>query len=69
MSRVVGVEIKATASAASRDARHLIWVRDQLGDRFVAGIVLSTGHGIYPLAERITAVPIAALWASRASLR
>lgn len=61
--RVVGVEIKATAAAACRDARHLIWLRDQLGDRFVAGIVLGTGRGIYPLAERITAAPIAALWA------
>ncbi len=62
--RVVGVEIKATASAATHDARHLAWLRDQLGDRFVAGVVLGSGRGIYPLGERITAVPIAALWAS-----
>lgn len=61
--RVVGVEIKATASAAHHDARHLVWLREQLGDRFVTGVVLGTGREIYPLGERITAVPIAALWA------
>lgn len=61
--RVVGVEIKATASAGSNDARHLAWLRDQLGSRFVAGVVLTSGRAVYPLGERITAVPIAALWA------
>lgn len=62
--RVVGVEIKATASAGTNDARHLAWLRDQLGPRFVAGVVLNSGRAVYSLAERITAVPIAALWAS-----
>lgn len=61
--RVVGLEIKATAAPSRHDARHLAWLRDQLGDRFVAGAVLNTGRWIFPLGERITAVPIAALWA------
>jgi len=60
--RIVGVEIKATASPSAADARHLAWLRDQLGDRFVAGVVLSTVNSIYPLGERLAAVPIAALW-------
>jgi predicted AAA+ superfamily ATPase len=63
---VVGIEIKAAAAARSTDARHLHWLREQLGDRFVAGIVLGTGRAIYPLGERITHVPIAALWGSSA---
>lgn len=62
--RVVGVEIKATASASIHDARHLVWLRDQLGARFTAGVVLNSGRAVYPLGEQITAVPIAALWAS-----
>ncbi|WP_233357247.1 ATP-binding protein [Saccharomonospora iraqiensis] len=61
--RVVGMEIKASASPSVADTRHLAWLRDELGDRFVAGIVLHTGKSIFPLDERITAVPIAALWA------
>lgn len=60
--QVVAVEIKATAAARASDARHLAWLRDQLGSRFVAGVVLGTGRAIYPLGERLTAVPIAALW-------
>jgi hypothetical protein len=60
------VEIKATASAGSNDARHLAWLRDQFGSRFVAGVVLTSGRAVYPLGERITAVPIAALWAPQA---
>jgi len=39
-----------------------MWLRDQLGDRFVAGAVLNTGRWVFPLGERVTAVPIAALW-------
>ena len=61
--RVLGLEIKATAASSRDEARHLAWLRDQLGDRFVAGAVLNTGRWIFPLGERIAAVPIAALWA------
>lgn len=62
--RVVGLEITATASPSAHDARHLGWLRDQLGDRFAAGAVLNTGRWSYPLGDRLTAVPIAALWGS-----
>ncbi len=60
--RIVGVEIKATASPSAADAHHLAWMRDQLDDRFVAGVVLSTASSIYPLGDRLSTVPIAALW-------
>lgn len=61
--RVVGIEMKASAGPSANDARHLAWLRDQLGERFTGGIVLHTGKAIYPLGDGITAVPIAALWA------
>jgi predicted AAA+ superfamily ATPase len=60
--RVVGIEIKASASPTVKDARHLVWLQDQLGDRFIRGVVLHTGPRAYELAESITAVPICALW-------
>ena len=60
--RVVGIEVKASAAPRIEDARHLIWLRDRLGDRFVAGVVLHTGPRVYRLGERILAVPICALW-------
>lgn len=31
------------AAVDRHDARHLMWPRDQLGDRFAAGVVLHTG--------------------------
>lgn len=60
---VVGIEIKAHASPTPAMARHLMWLHDQMGDRFVAGIVFHTGPRAFQLAEQIWALPIASLWA------
>lgn len=60
--RVVPMEVKASGGPQARDARHLVWLREQITEQFVAGVVWHTGRWIYPLGERITAVPIAALW-------
>ena len=59
---IIGIEIKATASPSSHDARHLAWLRDEERDRFLAGLVLHTGPGIIPLGDRLHAAPISALW-------
>ncbi|MBI2892065.1 MAG: ATP-binding protein [Deltaproteobacteria bacterium] len=61
--RIIAVEIKADSGPGREAARHLAWLRDELGDRFVAGVVLHTGPRVYPLGERITAAPIGTLWA------
>lgn len=60
--RIVGIEIKARSAVTREHARHLIWLRDQLGDAFTAGVVLHTGPRVYRLDDRIHAVPIACLW-------
>jgi len=61
--RVIGIEIKAGAApTARRDAKHLLWLREALGDRFVAGVVFHTGPQLYELDERIIAAPISVLW-------
>ncbi len=61
--QVIGIEIKATSSPERSDARHLEWLQSQVGDRFLAGLVLHTGPASYNLADRITAAPISTLWA------
>jgi predicted AAA+ superfamily ATPase len=61
--RVVGVEVKASAAPTRADAAHLSWLRDQLGERFVAGAVLHTGPRPFQLDEQIYALPIASIWA------
>ena len=60
--RIIGIEIKADSAPGQPAARHLAWLRDELGDRFVAGVVLHTGRHVYALGERITAAPICAIW-------
>ena len=40
--RILGFEVKAGASVAPGDTRHLAWLRDELGDRLVAGVVFHT---------------------------
>jgi predicted AAA+ superfamily ATPase len=61
--QIVGIEVKASAAPDRDAAKHLSWLRDNLGDRFTAGVVLHTGNRSYPLGERIVAAPICTLWA------
>lgn len=63
--RVLAFEIKASSAATASDARHLAWMRDQLGDRFIGGVVFHTGPHVFPLGDQITALPISAIWAAR----
>ena len=60
---LIGIEIKAHSAPSRADARHLVWLRDQIGDRFRAGAVLHTGPARFQLGEPIEAIPICALWA------
>ncbi len=59
---VLAIEIKATAAPKASDARHLAWLRDRLGERFLAGAVLHTGPRPFTLGERILALPICSIW-------
>ena len=59
---VVALEVKADSAPGADAARHLAWLRDALGGRFVAGIVLHTGPRTYALGDRIVAAPICSLW-------
>lgn len=59
--RVIAIEVKSGAPATS-DAKHLAWLREEIGVRFVAGLILHTGPLPYRLSDRIAAAPIACLW-------
>lgn len=60
--RIIAIEIKASAAPKRTDAKHLEWLRDTLGDNFLAGAVLHTGPRPFQISERIFALPIATLW-------
>ena len=59
---VIGFEVKADAAPGPDAARHLRWLRDALGDRFVAGAVVHTGPRPWRIDNDIYAIPICALW-------
>ena len=59
---LLAFEVKADAAPDLGSARHLAWLRERLGPRFVFGVVFHTGPGLYELDDGIFAVPICALW-------
>lgn len=59
---IVGIEVKASSSPRPGDFKGLEYLRDRLGSRFVAGVVLHTGTRALPFGDRLWALPIATLW-------
>lgn len=60
---IVGVEVKAGATVQARDFSGLKHLRDNLGERFRAGVVLYCGPQTLPAGDRLWAVPISGMWA------
>lgn len=61
-NRIVGIEIKTSASLKSRDFSGLHKLRAACGDQFKAGIVLYDGEVSTPHKNGMFAVPIRRLW-------
>lgn len=61
---VAAIEVKTAASAMSADFRGLRHLRDRLGERFKAGVLLYTGESTVPFGDRLAAVPLCGLWTS-----
>jgi hypothetical protein len=60
--RVVGLEVKSSASIQSKDFKGLQALSETLGDAFHRGIVLYTGTEVLPFGPRLWAMPVSALW-------
>ena len=59
---VVGIEVKAGATARPDDFRALGRIREALGDQFVCGILLHDGDRIQQAGPRLFAMPVKVLW-------
>lgn len=59
---IAGVEVKSAASVKRKDFAGLRYLRDKLGTRFKAGVVLYTGERTLPFGDRLAAVPLCGLW-------
>lgn len=61
--QLIAFEFKAGREPDRRDARHLLWFRDEVaGDRFGGAVVLHAGRHRYRIDEGVYAVPVAGLW-------
>jgi predicted AAA+ superfamily ATPase len=62
--RIVGIEVKASTTLDRKSTRWLERLRDKLGPRFTAGLVLYGGTSNVQLGDRLAAAPISTLWAA-----
>lgn len=63
--RLVGVEVKATASPTMADFQGLRTFAGRAGDRFLRGVLLHTGRASAPFGEGMWALPVSELWQQR----
>ena len=61
--RVVGIEVKASATVTSSDLAGLRALAELAGKRFVQGIVLHLGASRVSFGRGLTACPLDVLWA------
>lgn len=59
--RVLAVEVKLGHSVNTDDVRHLLWLRERLGDELVDAVVVTTGPDAYRRQDGIAVVPAALL--------
>jgi uncharacterized protein len=59
---IVAVEAKSAAGADATDTRGLRLLRDSLGRRFKAGVVVYSGGHTLPIGDRLWALPLSGLW-------
>ncbi|NCD20608.1 MAG: ATP-binding protein [Actinobacteria bacterium] len=62
--RIIAIEVKASSTYRSEHFAGLRFLRDSLGDRFIAGVVVGMSDSGYQYADRLYGLPAAALWQS-----
>ena len=60
--RIIGIEVKASATVRAQDFRGLRQLQEAVGDRFVRGLVLHDHDRVTPFGEKLQAAPLSALW-------
>jgi uncharacterized protein len=59
--RVVALEVKLAADVTNKDVRHLVWLRERLGERLADAAVITTGHHAYRRPDGIAVIPASLL--------
>jgi hypothetical protein len=58
---IVAIEVKLGGVATDHDVRHLLWLREKLGDDLADAVVVTTGRDAYRRKDGIAVVPLALL--------
>lgn len=59
--RVAAFEVKLSASVHDGDVKHLLWLRNQIGDELICSAVIYTGRHAYRRRDGIMVIPAALL--------
>lgn len=63
--RIAGIEVKLSGTVVAKDFRGLKKLREAVGSRFTAGVVLYDGEVTIPFGEGLFAVPLSRLWTEK----
>ncbi|MEJ6550613.1 DUF4143 domain-containing protein [Corynebacterium sp. USCH3] len=58
---IIAVEVKLAEDVGSRDVRHLNWLHQQLSDRIIDKVIVTTGEFAYRRDDGVAVVPLALL--------
>ncbi len=59
--KLLAIEVKLGQTPEERDVRHLLWLRNEIGDDLTDAIVITTGQAAYRRPDGIAVVPAALL--------
>lgn len=59
--QVIAIEVKLAATVSDHDVRHLNWLSQQIGDRLVERVVITTGEHAYRRRDGVAVIPFALL--------
>jgi uncharacterized protein len=59
--QILAIEVKLGQTPDERDVRHLLWLRNELGDDLTDAVVVTTGQAAYRRSDGIAVIPAALL--------
>ena len=60
-AQLLAIEVKLSQVVNDRDVRHLLWLRDALGENLTDAMIITTGPAAYRRPDGIAVVPAALL--------
>lgn len=65
--RLVGIEVKASATVGAKDFNGLKALAEITGNNFIRGIILYTGDNIIPFGNNLHVLPVSAIWSKNSA--